>query len=102
MGRHQEAVGDAEVHGVAPVGDSRAQLLPPARGRQHLRLHEGHRRLDEALAALPIEQRTVFVLADIHELSYEDVSRVEGVQMGTVKSRLNRARQKLRALLSEE
>ena len=63
---------------------------------------EWFRRLDAALAQLPVDQRTAFVLADIQELGYEAISHIEGIQMGTVKSRLNRARHKLRALLAEE
>jgi RNA polymerase sigma-70 factor (ECF subfamily) len=58
---------------------------------------ECFRRLDEALAALPFEQKTAFVLAEIQGLSLEEVAKVEGVKVGTVKSRLSRAREKLRA-----
>jgi RNA polymerase sigma-70 factor, ECF subfamily len=46
---------------------------------------------------LPIEQKAVFVLAELQELSLEEISRIEGVSVGTVKSRLSRARSKLRA-----
>jgi RNA polymerase sigma-70 factor (ECF subfamily) len=58
----------------------------------------GH--LDRCLEALPAEQRTTFVLAEIHGLSYEQISRIDGVSLGTVKSRLSRARERLRASLS--
>jgi RNA polymerase sigma-70 factor (ECF subfamily) len=58
---------------------------------------EFHRQLDAALDALPLEQKTVFVLAEIQELSLDEVGRIEGVSVGTVKSRLSRARAKLRA-----
>ncbi len=54
---------------------------------------------DAALDALPFAQKTVFVLAEIQELSLEEISRIEGVPVGTVKSRLGRAREKLRSLL---
>jgi len=57
------------------------------------------RRLDAALAELPLEQKTAFVLAEIQGLSHEEVARIEGVRIGTVKSRLSRAREKLRSLL---
>jgi RNA polymerase sigma-70 factor, ECF subfamily len=59
------------------------------------------RRLDEGLAALPFEQRAAFVLAEVHELSLAEVGRIEGVCVGTVKSRLSRAKAKLRALLAD-
>jgi RNA polymerase sigma-70 factor (ECF subfamily) len=58
------------------------------------------RRLDRALDALPFEQKTAFVLAEMQGLSHEEVGRIEGVPVGTVKSRLSRAREKLRSLLS--
>jgi RNA polymerase sigma-70 factor (ECF subfamily) len=57
---------------------------------------ETFRLLDEALAALPFEQRAVFVLAEIQGLPLEEVGTIEGVRLGTVKSRLHRAREKLR------
>ena len=60
---------------------------------------EAFRELDAALAALPFEQRTAFVLAELEGLSYEEIARIEGVRLGTVKSRVGRARQKLRARL---
>ena len=56
------------------------------------------RQLDAALDALPFEQRSAFVLAQ-QGLSYEEVGRIEGVGVGTVKSRIARAREKLRCLL---
>jgi RNA polymerase sigma-70 factor (ECF subfamily) len=57
-------------------------------------------RLDECLAELPFEQRSAFVLAELHGLSLQEVGRIEGVAVGTVKSRLSRARARLRALLA--
>jgi RNA polymerase sigma-70 factor (ECF subfamily) len=59
-------------------------------------------RLDAALAALPLEQRTAFVLAELHGLSLAEISRIEAVGIGTVKSRLSRARAKLREQWARE
>jgi RNA polymerase sigma-70 factor, ECF subfamily len=56
------------------------------------------RQLDVALATLPIEQKTAFVLAEIQGLSLGEISRIEGVNLGTVKSRVSRARGKLRSI----
>jgi RNA polymerase sigma-70 factor (ECF subfamily) len=58
------------------------------------------RQLDAALEALPFDQRSAFVLAQLQGLSYEEVGRIEGVGVGTVKSRIARAREKLRTLLN--
>jgi RNA polymerase sigma-70 factor, ECF subfamily len=60
---------------------------------------EWFRQLDEALAALPFEQRTAFVLSEIQGLPLGEVGRIEGVPLGTVKSRVSRAKARLRSLL---
>jgi RNA polymerase sigma-70 factor, ECF subfamily len=59
-------------------------------------------RLEHALAALPFDQRTAIVLREIDGLSYEEIAFSLGVAIGTVKSRLTRARQALRLELREE
>jgi len=55
--------------------------------------------LEAALRTLPEDWRLVVVLADVHGLAYEEVARATGVPVGTVKSRLSRARGRLRDLL---
>lgn len=75
-----------------------ADLRSPEDGLERAELF---RRLDEALGALPFEQRTAFVLAELEGLSLEEVGRIEGVPVGTVKSRLGRAREKLRLALAD-
>jgi RNA polymerase sigma factor (sigma-70 family) len=56
---------------------------------------EGFARLDQALAALPVELRECLVLHELEELSYKEVAHITGVPIGTVMSRLWRARQAL-------
>ena len=51
--------------------------------------------LDQALAALPVELRECLVLRELEELSYKEIAHVVGVPVGTVMSRLWRARQAL-------
>ena len=58
-------------------------------------------RLQSALDRLPFDQRTAIVLREIDGLSYEEIAFSVGVAVGTVKSRLTRARQMLRADLRE-
>ena len=58
-------------------------------------------RLRDALDSLPFEQRTAIVLREIDGLSYEENAFSLGVTLGTVKSRLTRARHALRAVLQE-
>lgn len=58
-------------------------------------------RLWQALNALPFDQRTVVVLREIDGLSYDEIAFSLGVAIGTVKSRLTRARTTLRHDLRE-
>lgn len=54
----------------------------------------------EALAALSPEYRVAVVLSDIEGLSYEEIAATLGIKMGTVRSRLSRARARLREALA--
>ncbi|GAH09652.1 unnamed protein product, partial [marine sediment metagenome] len=54
---------------------------------------------DKALQGLPRRQRMAFVLAEFEELPYEEIAQIEGVRIGTIKSRINRARKKLAAAM---
>ena len=58
-------------------------------------------RLQGALDALPFDQRTAIVLREVDGLSYDEIAFSLGVAVGTVKSRLTRARQSLRSGLRE-
>lgn len=58
-------------------------------------------RLQSALDHLPFDQRTAIVLREIDGLSYEEIAYSLGVAVGTVKSRLTRARHALRQELRE-
>ena len=55
----------------------------------------------EAIAALPVDFREVVVLRELEALSYKEISEVSGVPLGTVMSRLARARHQLYLLLSD-
>jgi RNA polymerase sigma-70 factor (ECF subfamily) len=57
------------------------------------------RTLEQHLRALPEEQRLLVVLRDLEDLSYEEIVAVTGLPVGTVKSRLHRARAELAARL---
>ncbi len=62
--------------------------------------HELFAALQEGLKALPVDQRAAVVLYDVHGLSYEEVAVALNTNLGTVKSRLNRARKRLRDYLT--
>ena len=58
--------------------------------------------IQQALMDLPAEQRQVIVLSDIHGYHYEEIARMTGSNVGTVKSRIHRGRERLRTLLSQQ
>jgi RNA polymerase sigma factor (sigma-70 family) len=55
--------------------------------------------LQRCLLRLPPDQREVLLLVTLQDLRYEDVARMTGVPLGTVMSRLSRARSRLRELM---
>jgi RNA polymerase sigma-70 factor, ECF subfamily len=64
---------------------------------------EQRRRVEAAMAALPEEMRAVLVLRAYHDFDYDEIAAALGLEIGTVKSRLGRARAALReALIDEE
>jgi RNA polymerase sigma-70 factor, ECF subfamily len=78
--------------------------LPSPHDTPHERLTraEEQQRMWRALRELPTDFRTSVVLFDVEGHSYEEVAAIEGVPIGTVKSRLSRGRALLRALLADE
>jgi len=61
-----------------------------------------HRDMLRALAMLPEEQQSVLVLVGVEDLSYAQAAWVMGVPVGTIMSRLSRARNRLRSLMDGE
>jgi RNA polymerase sigma-70 factor, ECF subfamily len=57
--------------------------------------------IQKAIAELAPRFRQVILLVDVQEMPYEEVSKIMGVPLGTVKSRVNRARLKLQSKLSD-
>ncbi len=56
--------------------------------------------VSKALADLPPEQREIVLLADVEQCSYQEIGLIVGCSLGTVRSRLHRARGQLRNLLN--
>ena len=79
---------------------------PPAGWELAVRATQADRvELSEVLVQigrLPVEQREVLMLAAVEELRYEEIGVVLGVPIGTVMSRLSRAREKLRRMTAEK
>tara|TARA_A100001011_G_scaffold96430_1_gene101452 strand:- start:471 stop:1052 length:582 start_codon:yes stop_codon:yes gene_type:complete len=57
--------------------------------------------INKAIQSLEITFRTAFILRDIQELSYDEISKITEVPLGTIKSRINRARIQLQTKLKE-
>jgi RNA polymerase sigma-70 factor (ECF subfamily) len=84
-----------------PMSDGETESVDIADPRPQSADSGLRRDLDQALTRLPPDQRAVFVLRVNEEMSYNEISKVLNIPTGTVMSRLNRAREKLRDLLKE-
>lgn len=74
--------GGLSPHRREPTGDLERELMEGSLGDE----------LEAALAALPEEQREAIWLREVEELSYDEIARVQDCPLGTVRSRLSRAR----------
>ena len=84
----------AEIQGME--GQAAAQLPVEENTPETIALREVDRRmLNEALAALPANFREALILREMEDLSYRDIARITGTPVGTVMSRLSRARRLL-------
>jgi RNA polymerase sigma-70 factor, ECF subfamily len=81
-----------------PVEAVAETLSEPASQGSSLHLRD----LDRAMAGLPEEQRQVVMLVGLEGLRYEEVAKILEVPVGTVRSRLSRAREALRHWLGRE
>jgi RNA polymerase sigma-70 factor (ECF subfamily) len=76
-------------------------LVDPAESPYEMALHEENRvRVEAALKQVPEPFRTTLILRDIEGFVYEEVAEMQGVNLGTVKSRLVRGRAALKAILT--
>jgi RNA polymerase sigma-70 factor, ECF subfamily len=97
--QHVNIIRSSLREGVAvPVEDVAEMLSEPASQGGSLDLRD----LDAAMARLPEEQRHVVLLVGLEGLRYEEVASILDVPVGTVRSRLSRAREALRHWLGRE
>ena len=78
-----------------PLDDEMPELAQRATQGDALMVRD----LERAVAVLPLAQRQVLLLVALEDLSYEETARVLEIPIGTVMSRLARAREKLRLLM---
>lgn len=83
-----------------PLVDDHSPAIRDSRQADDLAIERSDRAMiARAVSALPIEFREVIVLREIQQLSYAHISAIVGVPIGTVMSRLSRARKRLSAAL---
>ncbi len=68
----------------------------------HSMRSEQRHALEKAIQALPIDMRTAIVLRDIQGFSYDQIATMLDANVGTIKSRISRGREKLRTVLVEQ
>ena len=93
------AARDARNVSIDDDGDGAGALQIPVAAAQHIRVELVE--VLRELARLPAEQREVLVLAAVEEMRYEEIAQVLAIPVGTVMSRLSRAREKLRRSMAE-
>ena len=90
---HQHEMLDTVIPEPASEQPDPAQVMESA--QQHARLHS-------ALRQLPLPDRSALALVYVHELGLADVARIENDSLAAIKTRLHRAKQRLRAILQSD
>lgn len=90
--RRRRAAPPADIEDLAFLADQGPSPEQQAEQRQARQF------LDAVLDRMPIELRTIFVLFEIEEVEIRDIAEIEGIPVGTVSSRLRRAREEFSAI----
>ena len=96
-GRHQVMAGPS-------LDDEESSPEPPDKSPSPHALAERaelRRQIEAGLAALPPEYRQVLILREIHQCTYDEIAQICSIDLGTVKTRINRGRKRLRKILLE-
>ncbi|MDR1705980.1 MAG: sigma-70 family RNA polymerase sigma factor [Clostridiales bacterium] len=103
--RRRKGKRDESLNKIIEAGDSEftPQFKSDGPGpEERLLSKERQEHIQRAINRLPVKYKQLIVLRDIGGLSYEELAETAGLSMGTVKSRLSRARIKLQQYLSGE
>jgi len=95
---HARRTRDRRAHWEREAGSLRTGWCPLCDPEHQTEARRRLQALEEALASLSREHRSVVLLRELEGLEYEEISHRLGIPVGTVRSRLNRARRVLRAL----
>lgn len=85
-----------------PDDHSASLTSPDERPEEHVLRGELNALLQQGINQLPEDQRVVLVLSDVQGLAYQEISEIINQPLGTVKSRLSRARRRLRIILRQQ
>ena len=72
---------------------------PQMQPEEQLSQNELNQAIQDCLSCLPEDFRTIVVMVDMQEMNYEETSQIAGLPLGTIKSRLSRARRRLQDCL---
>jgi RNA polymerase sigma-70 factor (ECF subfamily) len=82
--------------------EAEAEHDAPALPSDRLERSRAMQTLYAAIRKLPPIFRDVLILVELHEMSYADAATIAGIELGTVRSRLSRAKAKLTQMLNED
>lgn len=86
-----------------PIEDDETMLPPVVETPETLMIQNVEQQiLQAALAELPVSAREIVLLSDVEEMSYQEIATALGIPIGTVMSRLSRARRTLRELVRKK
>jgi RNA polymerase sigma-70 factor (ECF subfamily) len=91
--RYKRSRARVEVNIDAVVGDDEAVFATTSDPTEAMARAHASRALRRAILRLPVHYREIVVLCELNGLSYEEAAAIAGCPVGTVRSRLNRARQ---------
>lgn len=97
----RRAIDELRRGGEAPAELAEERLVSPARADDRARRRDLGQRVERAVSELALEYRAAFLLREMHGLEYAEIARALSIDLGTVKSRLARARAALRAALAD-
>lgn len=88
---------EADERTISPEPEQERELS----ARRRIEQQETHARLHQAMLGLDPDMRAILILRDMQDLEYEQLAEVFDIPVGTVKSRLYRAREALRELMDQ-
>lgn len=97
----RRAIDELRRGGEATAALEAERLVSPARADDRARRRDLGQRVERAVGGLAAEYRAAFLLREMHGLDYAEIARALSIDLGTVKSRLARARAALRAALAD-